>query len=122
MSDALPNDMWRYRKRHGLTQDDLALLMGTRDGTSVSRYERGKREPSLRMAFACQAAFGVPAHELFSGIYEEVEQDVITRAHLLSERLRDGDRSRVGWYKRKLLGALGAEERGDAANQREEEI
>ena len=51
-----------------------------------------------RAALACQIVFGVPAHELFPGIYAEVEKIVTERACLLSEQLnarREQDRSRL---------------------------
>ena len=99
---ALPNDTWRHRKRHGLTQDEMAFLLGSKDGSAVSHVERGAREPSLRAALACEVMFGVPARELFPGIYEEVEQELKTRAQALSERSKNST-SRLAWYKRKLL-------------------
>ena len=105
MAKAIPNDMWRYRKRHGLTQDEMAFLLGSTDGSSVSHFERGVREPSLRSAFACEVMFGVPARELFPGIYEEVEQDVKTRAQTLSER-SNNSKSRLTWHKQKLLDGI----------------
>lgn len=63
--------------------------MGVGSGAAVSRYERLARRPSLETALACQAALGVPVHELFPGIYAEVEQAIIQRARLLAARLRE---------------------------------
>ena len=105
MSKRLPNDIWRYRKRHGLSQDDVACFLGSHDGSSVSRFEQGTREPSLRAALAYQVIFGVPVHELFPGIYEEVEKEVQQRARDLSQRPKISKGSR-GWYRRKLLDAV----------------
>lgn len=99
---ALPNDTWRHRKRHGLTQHEMAFLLGSKDGSAVSHVERGAREPSLRSAFACEVMFGVPARELFPGIYEEVEHELKTRAQALSDRSPHSTGKRA-WYTRKLL-------------------
>ncbi len=110
------NNLWGNRKRHGLTQGDMAfLLLGSKDGAGVSRYERGAREPNFRTALAWQAIFGIPAHELFPGIYEEVEQEVRQRAHLLSERLEASKANRSGWYKRKLLATIGPRKEDEPA-------
>jgi len=96
---ALPNDTWRHRKGHGLTQHEMAFLLGSKDGSAVSHVERGAREPSLRSALACEVMFGVPARELFPGIYEEVETEVKTRAQALAEK----STGRRASYKKKLI-------------------
>lgn len=115
MSKRLPNHIWRYRKRHGLTQDEMAFLVGSQDGATVSRWEQGRREPSLRTAFACQIIFGVPVHEICPGIFEEVEQEVRKRAPLLSERLKASSGTRLVWYKQKLLDAIRSRKEGELA-------
>ena len=79
--------MRTYRRRAGLTQDELAFLLGCRSGAKVSRYERMTRRPNLQAAFGCHVIFGVPAHELLPGILAEVERGIIKRAHLLSQEL-----------------------------------
>ena len=76
----------------------MAFLLGYRSGTKISRFECLARHPNLETALACQVVFGVPAHELFPGIYAEVERIVTERARLLSGRLnakREQDRSRL---------------------------
>src|SRR5437879_2031593 len=56
----LENYLRTYRKRSGLTQREVAFLVGCRNGAQVSRYEKRRRLPPLRTALACEAAFGVP--------------------------------------------------------------
>ena len=93
----------------------MAFLLGCEDGSSVSRYERETREPNLRTALAAQVVFGLPAHELFPGIYEEVEQEVTQRARVLSERLEKAPSGRLHSYKRKLLDAIPSRKEGELA-------
>lgn len=100
------NYLRTHRKRTGLTQDDLAFLLGCKSGTKVSRYERLIREPNLETAFACQAIFGVPAHELFPGIYQNVEQIIKQRAERLKEKLA-GTHAAVK-YKQQALNSITA--------------
>ena len=38
---------------------------------------------------ACQVVFGIPAHELFPGVFAEVEKTVTERARQLSVRLQE---------------------------------
>lgn len=73
-----------HRKRSGLTQDELAFLLGTVGGSRVSRYERLSREPNLRTAFACQVIFDIPPHQLFPAVFHEVDKAVVRQAKLLS--------------------------------------
>ena len=77
-----------HRKRGGLTQNEMAFLLGCQSGTKISRFERLARRPNLRTALACQVIFGIPAHELFPGVFAEVEKHVSERARLLLDRLR----------------------------------
>ena len=77
-----------YRKRGGLTQDEMAFLLGCQSGAKLSRFERLARQPNLETALACQVVFGIPAHELFPGVFAEVERTVTERAHVLSGRLQ----------------------------------
>src|SRR5437867_3213533 len=87
MVPRVPSYLRTYRKRGDLTQSEVAFLLGCESGTKLSRYERLVRQPNLKTAFACQAIFGIPAHEMFPGLYAEVEQTLAKRAHQLSERL-----------------------------------
>jgi transcriptional regulator with XRE-family HTH domain len=77
-----------YRKRGGLTQDEMAFLIGYQSGTKVSRFERLARQPNLETALACQVVFGIPAHKLFPGMFAEVEKTVTERARMLASRLK----------------------------------
>ena len=82
----LKNYLRRYRKSSGLSQEDLAFLLGCREGSKVSRYEHFSRQPSLRTALACEAIFGVAAHELFAGLFDDVRRRSGARAKLLIQR------------------------------------
>ena len=83
----LPNYLRASRKRAGLSQDDLAFLLGCGSGTKVSRYELFRRQPGLSTVFALEAIFGKPARELFAGMYADAEQQTAERARRLIQRL-----------------------------------
>jgi transcriptional regulator with XRE-family HTH domain len=76
-----------HRKRAGLSQDEVAYLLGCGHGAKVSRYERFNREPSLRTALAYEVIFQVPVRELFAGIYEQSRRDVERRTRYLVRRI-----------------------------------
>jgi transcriptional regulator with XRE-family HTH domain len=83
----LENYLRMYRKRAGLSQDEVAYLLGGKSGTIASRYERFRRTPSLETALACEAIYGVPVKELFAGVSAKAEGLVRRRARLLKKRL-----------------------------------
>jgi len=54
------------RRQAGLTQQELAVRMGLDSGESVSRYERGIREPRLSTVYELCDAIGITALELLA--------------------------------------------------------
>ena len=87
MARKLPSYLRTYRKRAGLTQDEMAYLLGWKSGSIVSRYERLSRRPDLEAALGYQLIFGVPAPDLLPGIQAELEEVITKRAGLLAEKL-----------------------------------
>jgi len=83
----LPNYLLTHRKRIGLTQKELAFLLGCQDTSKVSRYELFSRMPVLETALAYEVIFGTSIQELFAGVYEEIERNVLKRAELLVQKL-----------------------------------
>ena len=83
-----------YRRRWGLTQLELAHILGLRGNACISRFEDGAAEPPLPVAFGLHVLFGEHPHELFPANFEKVEEEVLTRAYELYERLQ-GSRSRL---------------------------
>ena len=116
MARRLPTYLRTYRKRFGLRQDELSYLLGCQSGSSVSEYERSTHQPSLETAVACSAVFGVSVEELFPGIYEKVEKDVIERSRQMSEQLPEGSKSPVVKLKRRLFEAIGRRHRDENQN------
>ena len=87
MSQKLQNYLRTHRKRAGLSQDEMAFLLGCQSGTKVSRYERFSRQPSLQNAFAYEVIFQIHMDQLFGGIYQKVEHKTLKRVRLLTQKL-----------------------------------
>ena len=83
----LPNHLRVHRKRLGLSQDEVAFLLGWRDASQPSRYEHFSRVPSLRTAMALAVILQVSVFELFPGEYQKVETAVWRQAQRLEARL-----------------------------------
>jgi transcriptional regulator with XRE-family HTH domain len=91
----LPNYLLAHRKRLGLSQDEVAYLLGAEDGGKVCRYERYAREPGFRAALAYEAIYQRPIREVFAGLFRQIEQEVAERAKALAVNT-DGMKLRGG--------------------------
>jgi transcriptional regulator with XRE-family HTH domain len=83
----LQNYLRAYRRKAGLTQREVAFLAGIKNSAQVSRYEKCRRVPPLRIAFALQAIFKVSLCELFAGISDAVGHETSARIHDFKEKL-----------------------------------
>lgn len=83
----LSNYLRTIRMRSGLSQDEVAFLLGITGGTEVSRHEMFRRIPTLKNALAYEAIFGVPVRELFAGEFRKVEAEIKARAMELAHRI-----------------------------------
>jgi transcriptional regulator with XRE-family HTH domain len=77
-----------HRRRWGLSQAELAILLGIVSSTTVSRIERSVRTPTSTVMIACCILFGLPALELFGSLHEEIEEVVGTAAKNLNDALK----------------------------------
>jgi transcriptional regulator with XRE-family HTH domain len=105
-SPHLPNYLRAHRKRLGLSQDEIAYLLGAASGAKVSRYERFVRGASFETALACEAVFKRPASELFAGLYKKIEREVAARAAALAQRIDERRPNRRTARKRQTLAAM----------------
>jgi transcriptional regulator with XRE-family HTH domain len=102
----LQNYLRAYRKQYGLSQKEVAFLLGVKASVKVSQYEMFQRVPSLETALALQAIFGVPVAELFAGIYEKVEKEISNRAKILDSKLQNDPAGQTTSRKIELLRAI----------------
>lgn len=58
----------------------MAILTGTKSGTKISRYEHFLRVPDLQTVFQLELIYGVPARNLFPGIFEDARSVVARQA------------------------------------------
>jgi transcriptional regulator with XRE-family HTH domain len=106
MSQKLENYLRTYRKRSGLSQDEVAFLLGCQNGTKVSRYERFSRKPNLETLLAYEMVFGAPARELFAGAYQKVERKICHRTQLLTRKLNRATPDKMATRKLQILKAI----------------
>jgi DNA-binding XRE family transcriptional regulator len=87
-----------YRRRTGLSQDDVSYLLGVVCGTNVSRHERGERTPTLATALAYEIIFRTGIQDLYEGESRRVEKAILRRvnglAAVLARKPRTAERDR----------------------------
>lgn len=79
MPHLLPSYLHTLRKRWGLSQPDLAALLGI-TGSALSRFENRSRHPSAKLVVAAEVIFGHGAKDVFPRYYQEIERAVVERA------------------------------------------
>jgi|GEM_PF-2010851 len=104
MTQRLPNYVRTYRKKAGLSQRELGLMLGYRDEGQISRHEHFDSVPPLDVALRYEAVFKTPVSEIFSGLYESAETLVGKRVAGLETQLKipRTDRVRERGNRRKL--------------------
>src|SRR5215468_2831553 len=86
-SHRLANYLKTYRKQSGLSQREVAFLLGWKHGEQLARYEKRRRLPTLPIALAYQALFKTPATELFAGANDSIVREIEDRIETLIAEL-----------------------------------
>jgi len=75
----ISNTLKARRIALGLSQNQVALVLGLKDNTLISRWERGETLPSLVNALRLSSLYHAPIEELFMGISHDVVSVPIER-------------------------------------------
>ncbi|HLG96909.1 MAG TPA: helix-turn-helix domain-containing protein [Bryobacteraceae bacterium] len=89
------NTIRMHRMRLGLSQRELATLLGYRTPWQVSRHETNRSVPPLMIALGYQEILGVPISELFPGMHitisSAIQQSFRKFQEDLEARVSDGN-------------------------------
>jgi transcriptional regulator with XRE-family HTH domain len=100
------------RRRWGLTQKELAFLIGAKTYVTVSKLESLTRAPDFTAAFAISVIFDVAPAEVFPTFLADLHEAVYRRATDLYEEIQ-GSPSRVTRTKLDFLEEVMARAKGD---------
>ena len=84
--ESSPNRLCVLRKQHGLSQKQLAALVG-QDRTMISMYERGRILPTLASAGMLQLLFGLSIADIFPELFRQLEQGLEANRQKVGQRL-----------------------------------
>jgi transcriptional regulator with XRE-family HTH domain len=73
------NSLMLYRKRMQLSQKKVAWILGLKNVSVLSNYERGTSRPSLDRALGLEIVYRVPVAFLFPELYEEIRAKIRER-------------------------------------------
>ena len=90
-SQSIATGLRTLRKKSGLSQRELAYVLGSRSELSVVKHERSEAIPSLLTALAYEVIFQVPISSQFRGLYTSVEAAIEERLAELEQRLQQCD-------------------------------
>jgi transcriptional regulator with XRE-family HTH domain len=74
--DDQPNHLLHYRKRRGLTQLEVARLLGWKNIKAISKMESGKAQPSVTTALKLSAVYRVPVEFLYRDLYLQLRSEI----------------------------------------------
>lgn len=78
-----------HRLKSGMSQRELAELIGLIADHQVSNHERSAAIPSLLVAFSYQVIFHIAVADLFPGIFETIRLNVEERLDQMERTLQD---------------------------------
>lgn len=89
-----PNRLRAHRKRAGLSQAELAALLGLRSQSVLSELELAKKRPGIGVLVGCERIFDAPSTELFPGLSEAADRAVLSRAKRFAGRIANSRNDR----------------------------
>ncbi|MEI9931363.1 MAG: helix-turn-helix transcriptional regulator [Rhizomicrobium sp.] len=104
MSPLLPNYLRTLRMHWGLTQPELAALLGITD-SALSKFETQALAPTKNLILGVEVIFGRDARKAFPALYAQTERLIMRRAATLAARLEENTDD-VSKKKLKLLSEM----------------
>jgi len=74
--DDQPNHLLHYRKQMGLTQPQVAGLLGWKNIKAISMMESGNTEPTLKTALRLSAIYRTPVEFLYHDRYVKLRSEI----------------------------------------------
>lgn len=104
MPSLLPNYLRTHRLKWGLTQPELAHLLGITE-SALSKFESQALAPTKTLLLGVQVIFGEDPRRAFPALYAQSERMIMKRAAAWSIRLEERD-DPASKRKRELLSQM----------------
>ena len=83
--ESIKNMIWHYRHIKKLRQADLAFILGHKDASQISCYERGLVMPDFEQLWKISQVLDVGPEALFPAQVEQWSQELIEHYRQLAE-------------------------------------
>ena len=85
----IANYLRLHRRKSGLSQRELASIVGALTEVPISRHERSVTMPDLLIAVGYEVIFRAPISELFPGFYQTLEASIEERLADMEKELQE---------------------------------
>lgn len=75
----IKHDFRQARRRCGLDQKQVALLLNQHNANQISRYENGERIPSLITAIKLEIIYHTPIRILLQALFEQFQAEITAK-------------------------------------------
>jgi len=79
----IPSCLKKYRKARGLKQKDVAKILGIKNASMVSRWEKGVCMPNTKNLFKLAALYRTMSDSLFFDLIRELRSEMQKREEKL---------------------------------------
>jgi transcriptional regulator with XRE-family HTH domain len=83
MTSAFHSYLRKRRRQYGLSQDDIAAILGVYSRSHVSMLESGDRRPSAEQVYLLNLLFGEDEGQLFPGLFSGARRQLAVKLRLL---------------------------------------
>jgi len=90
MASPATSRLQSLRRKSGLTQREVANIIGVSNNIQICRHETGVTSPPLRIALRYSILFQEPIGEIFPELYEPVRDKLEARLDEFEQRLHQG--------------------------------
>lgn len=73
---AAANSLWSLRHTSGLEIKQVAKMIGLNSASTLSRYERGLRQPRLRYVIKLSLVYNADLKEMFPGLVNKYRNEI----------------------------------------------
>ena len=83
---SIPNRLKRYRRSRGLSQKDVARILGLKNSSMISRWEKGLALPSTLNAFKLALIYRSWTDTLYTDLLVSLKGEIQKREDALAQR------------------------------------
>lgn len=86
VSFCIPNNLKKYRKIAGYSQNDIALMLGFSYPSNISKWEKGLSQPSIEHLIILSQLYNSLPNELYSFLWQTSKKTVAKKKLLLDPK------------------------------------